>query len=454
MSEQSKIGIFKFLSSATIVGLQTFLFSYCLFFVYNKELTAPLDSGGYLMIALYFGGLAALLSMMGALKIEYNKQWNIVVSHIVSMVFINVLFYLQLSLIHRGFLPIHQMVILTVLQFFVCILWTVIVFHIKGAIIRAKDLLLIYGDKKAEELVYKVLEREDQYIIRESIQYVDNSLDLGNNLEAVKAKIMCYKSVIICRLDSTVRNDILKFCYENNIEVYLPPRISDIIIRGGKEMNQLDSPLIMCHRCNPPETQLFFKRVFDIVVSLFGIIISSPIMLTVAIAIKVQDGGKVFFKQKRVTKDEKVFEILKFRSMIIEAEKDGDVIPAGEVDPRITPIGKVIRRLRIDELPQLFNILKGDMSVVGPRPERVEHHEAYTKVIAEFPYRTKVKAGLTGYAQVMGKYNTSPYDKLLLDLEYIQKFSIFLDCKLLLLTAKIIFMKESTEGFKDNSKED
>ena len=189
----------------------------------------------------------------------------------------------------------------------------------------------------------------------------------------------------------------------------------------------------------------------DIVISLTGIILASPILVIIALVIKLYDGGPVLYKQKRVTIDEKIFEIYKFRSMIVDAEKEG-VIPAEDNDPRVTPVGKIIRAIRFDELPQLFNILKGDMSVVGPRPERIEHHELYTSLIPEFPFRTKVKAGLTGYAQVMGKYNTTPYDKLLLDIEYIQNFSFFLDFKIILLTVKVIFMKESTEGFKNNKK--
>lgn len=171
-------------------------------------------------------------------------------------------------------------------------------------------------------------------------------------------------------------------------------------------------------------------------------------MLVVAIAIKMEDGGPVFFKQERVTRDEKRFDILKFRSMIVDAEKAGQVIPATDHDPRITKVGRVIRATRIDELPQIINILKGEMSIVGPRPERVEHVEKYQGEIPEFVYRTKVKGGLTGYAQIYGKYNTSPYDKLRLDLTYIEEYSILLDIKLILMTLQIMVRKESTEGFK------
>ena len=183
--------------------------------------------------------------------------------------------------------------------------------------------------------------------------------------------------------------------------------------------------------------------------SLLAIIILSPLMLVMAICIRAEDGGPVFFRQKRYTKGGKIFEILKFRSMIVDAEKNGVQPSVGEEDPRITKIGKFMRRTRIDEIPQFFNVLRGDMSFVGPRPERVEHVDLYVQQIPEFRYRLSVKGGLTGYAQVYGKYNTSAYDKLLLDLMYIENQSTLLDFRIVLLTIRTIFQKESTEGFDE-----
>lgn len=406
------------------------------------------------MVMLYIAATIGVCNIMGALKVGYNRQFNIIISHIITVLFVNFLAYLQLSLIHRAFLPVRQMLVLSTAEICTAIIWTFIVFKFNKVLNPVVDMILVYGDKKAEDLVYKILEREDQYRICESVQYKPESYIAGNNLDYVLSQIKKYKSVIVYRLESSVRNDILKFCYENDIEVFLPPRISDVIVRGARELNQFDSPLIVCRNCALSAEQRFFKRLFDIIISVAGIIISLPLMILIAIAIKIEDGGPVIFRQKRITFNERVFYIYKFRSMIINAEKDNKSIPASDNDPRITKVGKIIRKLRFDELPQLFNILKGDMSFVGPRPERVEHHESYTKQIPEFPYRTKVKAGLTGYAQVMGKYNTSPYDKLLLDLEYIQKFSFFFDFRLILLTVKIVFMKESTEGFGKKTQEE
>ena len=161
----------------------------------------------------------------------------------------------------------------------------------------------------------------------------------------------------------------------------------------------------------------------------------------------------MFFLQKRVTQDGKVFPIVKFRSMVVDAERYG-ALPATQNDPRITKVGAILRRYRIDETPQLINILLGQMSFVGPRPERTLHETLYEQDLPEFKYRLRVKGGLTGYAQVYGKYNTSPEDKLKLDMLYIENQSLVLDVKLILLTIKIMFSPESTEGFDQGRSKD
>lgn len=227
----------------------------------------------------------------------------------------------------------------------------------------------------------------------------------------------------------------------------MTPKISDILIRSSECLHLFDTPLLLSRNSGLTFEERFVKRMMDIIISVIVLVIFSPAMLIIAILIKLYDGGPVFFKQKRCTKEGKVFEIHKFRSMIVDAEKEGISIPATDKDPRITPIGSFIRMTRLDELPQMLDILAGNMSIVGPRPERIEHVEKYAEEIPEFAYRLKVKGGLTGYAQIYGKYNTTPYDKLRLDLMYVQNYSILLDLKLIIMTLKIIFMKDSTEGF-------
>lgn len=271
--------------------------------------------------------------------------------------------------------------------------------------------------------------------------------------EELRRSLRRYDAVLLTDLPTEARNRILKLCYEMDMPVYFTPELSDIIVKSSRELYPFDTPLY-CR--NGMELSLFergVKRFLDVFLSLLALILLSPLFLAVAVAIKLEDGGPVFFRQQRATLNGKVFWILKFRSMSDDAEADGKPHPAVDNDKRISKVGAVIRPFRIDELPQLVNVLKGDMSIVGPRPERLEHVEAYQKEVPEFVYRLKMKGGLTGYAQVYGKYNTSPLDKLKLDLIYIVNYSLLLDVRIILETVKILFKKESTEGFSDEERE-
>jgi len=228
----------------------------------------------------------------------------------------------------------------------------------------------------------------------------------------------------------------------------MSPKISDIILTGTTRIHLFDTPLLMSRNHGFSVEERAGKRILDIIVSGLGILITAPIMLIIAICVKAYDRGPVFYYQDRLTYKGKEFKICKFRSMCVDSEKQGARL-ASKNDSRITPVGKVLRNLHLDELPQLFNVFKGDMSLVGPRPERRVIMDEYEKEIPEFHYRLKVKAGLTGYAQVYGKYNTTPYDKLKLDLFYIENYSFLLDIKLLFMTVKIFFQKEVSEGVED-----
>lgn len=254
-------------------------------------------------------------------------------------------------------------------------------------------------------------------------------------------------AVFLCGVHSHERNVVLKYCVANGISAYIIPRIGDVIMSGAKRMHMFHLPFLRVGRYNPPLEYTVCKRAIDIVVSAAGIAISSPVMAAVAIAIKAYDGGPVLYKQTRLTKDGKLFKIWKFRSMRTDAEKDGIArLSSGEKDDRVTPVGRIIRACRIDELPQLFNILGGSMSLVGPRPERPEIAAQYEKEMSEFALRLQTKAGLTGYAQVYGKYNTLPYDKLQMDLMYIANPSLLEDIRILFATVQVLLQKESTEG--------
>ena len=276
-------------------------------------------------------------------------------------------------------------------------------------------------------------------------------MPLSAGRDAIFEKILQYDAILVGDIPAQDRNRFIKYCFEKNIRCYSIPKISDIMIINAESIDLFDSPLLLFRNNGLTYRQLFVKRCMDIAVSLAGIVIASPVMLAIAIAIKLWDRGPIFYRQKRQTRDGREFDILKFRSMIVDSEKNGARL-ARTHDDRITPVGRILRRSHFDELPQLFNILKGDMSFVGPRPERKVITEEYTREIPEFPYRLKVKAGLTGYAQVYGQYNTVPYDKLKLDLTYITKYTFWLDIKLIFLTVKILFQKEKSEGVADTQK--
>ncbi|MCM1264389.1 MAG: exopolysaccharide biosynthesis polyprenyl glycosylphosphotransferase, partial [Butyrivibrio sp.] len=307
-----------------------------------------------------------------------------------------------------------------------------------------RSILLIHGERSIDDIVAKLNTRKDKYNIA-------GCIGINEEPDKVRAEILAgYGAVMLWDIPINYRNDLLKYCYSKSIRVYMMPKISDVIVKGSAQLHLFDTPIFLTREYALKIEQRIVKRLIDLVCAFILLVIASPFMLITAIAIKLYDKGPVLYKQVRCTMDAREFNILKFRSMRVDAEKDGVARLASQNDSRITPVGKFIRAVRIDELPQLFNIIKGDMSFVGPRPERPEIIAQYIEEMPEFTFRMKVKAGLAGYAQVYGKYNTTPYDKLKLDLTYIENYSVWLDLKLMLLTIKILFKPESTEGIDDN----
>lgn len=413
--------------------------------VYNPDFEHPyIGKGKVFIIVVYFAVFMVTNVILGTVRIDELRRSEIIFYGVLCLVFTNAIAYVQICLIEADLANIFGMAYLAVAQVLVLIIWTYAASWIVHKLNPAEKLLIIYGSHLATEIVYKMSKLEDRYVIAESA-----SVDEG--YDALMKRIDKYNNVIICDVPARLRNDLLKYCYQQDKGVYVIPKISDIIIRSASDITYFDSPIMKCTSSGLTVEQRAVKRFIDVFVSAVGLVVLSPLFLVIAIAIKLYDGGPVFYKQKRCTKDLKTFDILKFRSMVVDAEKDGPQ-PAVDNDSRITPVGKVIRALRVDELPQIINILKGDMSIVGPRPERIEHVEKYSEEIPEFVCRYKVKGGLTGYAQVYGKYNTSAYNKLKMDLTYIQNYSLALDFKLILMTLQILFKKESTEGFKDKRK--
>lgn len=413
---------------------------------YGAEILRPFGyRGNSLVYATYGVLLFCFTAVYGGYKVGHYKRGDVLFSNILSMLITNIITYLQSSLVGRGLLEVVPFVAMTAADVIIISIWTNFAFRVYQHLYPPHNMLVVYGENRlTESLIYKMTKRPDKYNICKVI-----SVEAG--LDKIYESVLQYESVIICDVKSEHRNKILKFCTEHSVRTYITPKISDIIVRGATNINLFDTPLLLCKNKGLSIEQRFFKRAMDLIISGVGIVLTSPLMICTAIAIKLYDGGPVLFCQKRCTRDNAVFEIYKFRSMVVDAEKDGKATPAVDGDPRITPVGNFIRKTRLDELPQFFNIFLGQMSFVGPRPERIEHVEKYTREIPEFAFRSKVKGGLTGYAQIVGKYNTTAYDKLKMDLMYIENYSFHEDFKLILMTIKVMFMKESTEGFTEQN---
>ena len=448
MSKREKFKrLFRFINTAAIIGVLTAVFAYMWYtnFAENEELLIKVffRRGNYALVALYAVAMLLFYRAFGAHEVGYMRMMESAYTQVLSVLCANAFTYLQLCLIGRWkFLSnIRPILLMTVVDLVLVILWAVITRLAYTKIYPPRKILVVYGKYNPKHVIEKMASRQDKYIIYDAI-----NIDQG--METVKSRIETCGNVLLMDLPAEERNQLLKYCFRKNIRCYCAPKISDIMLRRAEEINLFDTTLLLFRNAGLSAEQQFMKRAFDVVFSLIFLIAASPFMLIIAIAIKACDGGPVFFTQDRLTKDGKVFKLYKFRSMYVNRE-ESEYCLTREKDKRVTPVGKIIRNIHFDELPQIFNILKGDMSVVGPRPECPQLAEEYRQIVPEFDFRLKMKAGLTGYAQVYGKYNTTPLDKLKLDMVYIEKYSFWLDLKLILLTVKILFQKENTEGIKD-----
>lgn len=423
-----------------IVFLFTLMTGYINYFFYY--------SNGYLV---FFGLYLVLFMVFGRLfsyfSLGETTTTDLFLSHALTHLFVDFMMYLVLCLITLRLIPIWPIFLMFVVQ----LLLGALLLYLENRYIRRNfppvKVVAIYGESH-----YNLIGKLNN--INDLSMNVIKTIDLKDiDYDKIDKTFEGTDGVVTLDVHHENKKKIFKACYERKLLIFDVPSITDMLLASSNILHIVDTPILKINKFGPTQVEKIFKRLIDIVGSLILIILTSPIMLGVAIAIKIQDGGDILYKQVRLTKNEREFKILKFRSMIMNAEKNTGVVLARENDDRITPVGKFIRKTRFDELPQLINILNGDMSFVGPRPERPERYDVICKTMPEFRYRLVVKAGLTGYAQVYGKYNTSLRDKLLLDLYYIENYSIIDDLKLILLTVKIIFNKDATEGVKEDEEE-
>lgn len=398
--------------------------------------------GDIIVILLYTAIYLTFARLYGGFDITFHSTGELTYSHTVAAVLSCGIMYLVTALLMRAVPSVLPMLGMVTASILLGWLWAFASRRLTGKLLAARPMLLIYDNAEAREDGEAIIcSLPSVFRLVDSVSTKEGAEKLYRMMEEKKIR-----AVMLCGIPSSLRNDLVKYCIDHNVESYVRPNIGDFLIKGAQSLQLDNLPVLLCHRSSPSIWYLAVKRLADILLSLAALVLFSPIMLITAILIKAYDHGPVLYKQVRLTKDRKEFYVYKFRSMKVDAEKDGVARLAQTNDDRITPVGKVIRMLRIDEMPQLFCILRGDMTIVGPRPERPQIAAQYEKEMPEFALRLQAKAGLTGLAQVYGKYNTTPYNKLQMDLQYIGSMGIVTDLKIIFATVKILFMPESTEG--------
>lgn len=444
MDKEQRTDLYLLLVKVLLVAVDTAFFAAAWYLFYSKQLFVETFYGkGHLfVIALFVVLYVSLAKLYGGFDLTTSSASELSYGHAVAAVITAFFTYIVLWLLQRTLPNVLPLLAVMAGMILASALWSGPAVRLTNRLLPPKRTVLIYAYSEAMENGQMIINNMPWRFALVGQLTVDG--DPARTLAELKA--MNAEAVMICGVSSSVRNDIVKFCIAEKMEAYVRPNIGDYLINGAKTMQMCSLPVMLCQRCNPSVWYLVVKRGMDIALSLAALVILSPLMLVTAAAIKLYDGGPVFYKQIRLTKDRKEFYVYKFRSMRVDAEKDGVARLASQGDDRITPVGKVIRSLRIDELPQLLCILMGTMTIVGPRPERPEIAEQYEKEMPEFALRLQAKAGLTGYAQVYGKYNTSPYNKLQMDLQYIGSMGLVTDLKIIFATIKVLFVPESTEG--------
>ena len=427
------------------VFLITIPFAWGWFNYYAQHIALPFyDRGNWVVVALYAVLYMIFGRVYGGFWISLNRISESVYSQALAVMMTSGIMYVVTVLLERQLPNIWPVLAAFAVQLVLSGLWSMAAHVAYYILFPATKTIIVYDERQGMEKLIQDYGFEKKFTVIKTLtveQCIAN-IDLLHNAQ----------TVFVSGVHSHERNIILKYCVEHGIMMYLVPRIGDVLMSGAQQMHMFHLPMLRVGRYNPSPWHTIAKRTFDVVSAGALFLVISPLMLITAIAIKT-DGGPVFYKQRRLTQDGKEFDVLKFRSMRVDAEKDGVArLSTGDKDDRITKVGHFIRKVRIDELPQLLNIIGGSMSVVGPRPERPEIASQYVKEMPEFSLRLQAKAGLTGYAQVYGKYNTTPYDKLQMDLMYISNPSFWEDLRIIFATIKILFVPESTEGVAEGQK--
>ena len=432
-----------FLEIAALTAMMVFTWKW----FYNAEMPVPIYRRGYYPLALSYALLIALL--IKALKgrsLGEMRVFDVIVSQELALLICNLCFYVPLSLLSYRVLNPDFLIAMTFVQAGLIVLWCFLGNRLFFYLFRPLEMILISDRHSDRDMQQKLARYWERYHICAVLPADCSRSDILNALSGCHA-------VLLDTTDRDMQDWLSMECFRRNLFLFLVPTIENVILHSSRRLHLVDTPILRTDSHRISAFDLFIKRVLDISVSALGLVLTLPITAAAALAILLDDGGPVIFRQQRLSRDGKLFELVKFRTMVVDAEKDGQCL-AKKNDSRITRVGAVLRRTRLDELPQLWNVLKGEMSLVGPRPECPALAAEYEKTLPEFSYRLKVKAGITGMAQVYGNYATAPGDKLLMDIMYIEEYTPSLDLKLLLLTLRTLCLPEKTAGVDEEERHD
>lgn len=431
----------KFARGFTIcIDLFIIIMAYVLAFTVRYESTAPRNIEAFMSVIPWI----LLISVVFICIYEVDRLvqydiWDIIRKLAVSLTFI-MLLTMTASFLFREFaLPRLVIILAHVFAFGLMLTWKVL--YTKYNQLSKKGKLMFIG---AESEFHEMEDNLSQFLSNNGrAKYYD----MKSNVQQLKTQLLNYDFIFLSSsLEDEKKNRIIFHAMKNNKLVYIVPTVNELLVMNTSVTTLDDTMVMQVKPFTLPVAQLAMKRLTDIVLSLAILVATLPVSFIAAIVIKIEDGGSIFFKQERIGKDHKQFHILKFRSMVENAEEQTGPTLAQSGDNRITKIGRFMRKTRIDELPQLINVLVGDMSLVGPRPERDFFADQFQKDNKWFNYRNTVKPGITGYAQVMGKYTTNVDKKLKFDLHYIRNYSIWLDFIILLRTVLVVINKAKSEG--------
>jgi len=434
-------GYIKYLKIGVIfVDLILIHVAYILAFLVRYNWTLPEFNFRPYVISAPFITVAALIyfDVFGLLKF-YRKSLQEMALTLLKSIFLLSITTVTITYYLRGFsFPRLILVIAPVFQFILLLIWNGTVLSVRKKFSVDLRLMVIGERSELKAIIEKV-----GHSLRKAklhIHYVIPS----DEIEKAFKRLKDVDEVFISdNVSDEYKMKVITECLALKKTVYIVPRLFEISLSSARMVQFEDMPAFMVDRLGLTVEQRFFKRLFDIVLSFLGIVITSPLMVIIAILIRSTSKGPAIYRQTRITVGNREFKMLKFRTMYENAEEKTGPVLSSDDDPRVTKVGRVLRNLRLDELPQLFNVLKGDMSFVGPRPERPFFVEQYSRDIPEYTHRYLVKAGMTGYAQIYGKYDTSAVDKLKYDLLYIRDYSLMLDIKLILQTIKVLLGKKA-----------